>query len=152
MMATLIRCVLCALLAGGIAFDSANAADSAFTGNAEAVTVSETAAHSGRSADASSLTSRHGQRLGGSALAGTQVKVAMPTVGAAIGRRNGGHPITGGSVKSSHPTPTLRAVAGTTAIGGPHAPGGATIGGPANGRTATMLKASINATALHRRF
>jgi len=208
MTATLIRCVLCALLAGGMAFDSAIAADAGPIGSSGATTVAEATADSGTTADASSNgnvkslgapskggeANRNGQpaaaparsaahlpRHGDSALVGTQASAAKPTVGAVFGRRSGKpdqshsvaqpgaagpapalnagpasvaarHPIAGASFASSHPTPALKAAVGTAFIGGPRAPGGATIGGPANSRSVTILKASINATALRRRF
>lgn len=180
MMATLIRCALCALLARGMAFDSAIAADAASIGSSGATIVSEAAADSGTTADASS-NGNVKRRHGASALVGTQASAAKPTVGAVFGRRSGkpdqshsvaqpgaaapapalnagpasvaaSHPIAGASFASSRPMPGLKAAAGTAFIGGPRAPGGATIGGPANSRSVTILKASINATALRRRF
>jgi len=208
MMAILTRCALCALLAGGMAFDWAIAADAGSIGSSGASTVSEATADSGTTADASSKgnvkslgapskggeASRKGQpaaaparsaahlpRHGASALAGTQARAAKPSVGAVFGRRSGNpdqshsvahsgaagpapvlnagpasvaasHAIAGSSFAPSHPTPVLKAAAAAAFIGGPRAPGGATVGGPANTRSVTILKASIDATALRRRF
>jgi hypothetical protein len=208
MTATLIRCVLYAVLAGGIAFDLAIAADAGSIGSSGAPTVSEAAAESGTTADASSngnvkrlgapskggAANRSGQpataparsaahlpRHGAGALVGTQASAAKPTVGAIFGRRSGkpdqshsvahsgaagpapvlnagpasvaaSHAIAGSSFAPSHPTPVLKAAAAAAFIGGPRAPGGATVGGPANTRSVTILKASIDATALRRRF
>jgi hypothetical protein len=49
----------------------------------------------------------------------------------------------------NRPVSNFKAVAGNGIIGGPHAPGGGTIGGPASGRT--VIKAAIDGSALHRR-
>ena len=49
----------------------------------------------------------------------------------------------------NRPVSNFKAVAGNGIIGGPHAPGGGTIGGPASGRT--VIKAGIDGSALHRR-
>ena len=45
---------------------------------------------------------------------------------------------------------SLKAQAGNGVIGGPRAPGRGMLGGPAN--SSTMMRATINGTALHRRF
>jgi hypothetical protein len=49
----------------------------------------------------------------------------------------------------NRPVSSFKAVAGNGIIGGPHAPGGGTIGGPASGRT--VIKSGIDGSAPRRR-
>jgi hypothetical protein len=86
---------------------------------------------------ANSIRSRNaaGRAVRGSSTASALAATGRPSIGLTHG--------------TNRPGASLKAVAGNGVVGGASAPGRGTIGGPTN--TATMIKAGINGTTLHRR-
>ncbi len=73
----------------------------------------------------------------------------MRGTGAATASASASRPFSGGL--PNRPAASVKAVAGNGVIGGPHAPGRSTVGGPAISRR-TMAGSGLDGTAMRRRF
>jgi hypothetical protein len=72
----------------------------------------------------------------------------MRGTGAATASASASRQFSGGL--PNRPAASFKAVAGNSVIGGPHAPGRSTVGGPAMGRT--VARSGLDGTAMRRRF